>query len=183
MGEVEVVAEVTEEVKFGDVTTADGITLYFPGDELTEGSKLYLDEGQEESAPAGSHVLENGDIIETDDEGFVISIESAGGEPSDETEEDLEETPEIETQGVVEEVLLALEPIFAEIQSQLDALKGDNADLSKVNEDLKTELSAANDKAEKLSKLPAAEKFTAATKNTTQHLSGHASVRARLLGK
>ena len=178
LGEVEVTDVIEDKQMFGDVTLEDGTVLYFPGEELTEGSKLYTDEDQTESAPAGSHTLDNGDVIELDEEGFVVSIESAG-DPEEEVEEDLEQEEDTQAQGV-EEILAALAPVLEDFEARILALESGNEELSKQNESLKEDLSKAEAKAEKLGKLPAAEKFTAAPKQSFTHLTGQASIKARL---
>ena len=152
--------EAPVEVKLGQATLDDGNSIYFPGDDLSEGSVIYTDEALETIHPAGDVTIDNGDVVSIGEEGIVTGIVTPDGD----TEEEIEQTDETEvateTTGMVEEVLTALAPAFEDIDTRLTALEGGNAQLSKENEALTTDLSAANEKLEKLAKASAAEPFT-----------------------
>ena len=180
------VEEVTEEAKqvFGDVTLADGeTTLYFEGDSLSVGAKLYADEAltEEISGPADLEA-ENGDIISIDEFGNVVAITPAGQEAPAEEEQtalptSVKETTITETafeateigtaeevkeefQTPVEEILLALQPIFEEINQRFAALEGTSEEVQEEVALAKQEAEQATAKAEKLAKMPAATPYT-----------------------
>ena len=186
----EVPSEETVELKFGDVSLEDGTVLYFPGEELTEGTKLYIDETLEEQAPEGDHTLDNGDVISVDGEGNVTAIQVAGEDGEDEIEEeDLAEEPsdvEEPVNAQVEELLEALQPIFDTIDSRLSALENSKQELANENDALKQELSQVKDseakaeeKATKYEKLSKSKTYTEKPANKSI-ASGHNGVRARL---
>lgn len=186
------VEDVTEEAKqvFGDVTLADGETvLYFEGDTLSVGSKLYADEGltEEISGPA-DFVTSNGDMVSIDEFGNVTDIVPAGEEAPAEEEQaaapsSIKETTITETafeateigtaeevkeefQTPVEEILMALQPMFDEINARFEALEGTSAETEEAVTLAKEKAEAAEAKAEKLAKMPAATPYTGTeTKN------------------
>ena len=189
-GELEVESTEAVNKNFGEVSLADGTILSFEGDALTVGSTLYLGpEGSEELAPDGSHEAENGDMIITEG-GIVIDIVVAEGEeaPAEEeasaTPSSVKETVTVETNfqeevveetNVVEELLTALAPLhegfearFAAIEEALGLEKAKNEELTAQNKELEA-------KAEKFSKMPAAESHKvnkSAEKNTFKRYNG-----------
>ena len=188
--EAETVEQVAEEAKqvFGEATLADGESMiYFEGDTLSVGSKIYADEELTQETGAAEYVLENGDTVITDDFGNVIEILPAGEESPVEEEASLaanptsvkettitetnfeaeevsEETQEENFQTPVEEILMALEPIFneqkevnASLIARLEALEGTS---SEAAEEAEVALKKVEEKVEKLSKMPAATPYT-----------------------
>ena len=146
------------EVKLGEATLDDGTRIFFPGDNLSEGSVVYTDDTQETIHPAGDVTIDNGDVVRIGDEGIVTEIVTPDGD----TEEEIDNTDEeLQTPETVEEVLTALQPVFDDIYAQIEALRTGNDELSKVNETLKADILASNEKLEKLGKSSAAEPFTA----------------------
>ena len=188
---------VVEEVKetFGDATLADGESkIYFPGDELTIGASIFIDEAMETIAEAGEYTLENGDILIVDEAGLVLEITPAGEEAPEEAPEEQDATPasikettttettfneEVETEevGMVEQVFEALQPLFDTLNSRLEALEN----VSKENEDLKEELSKTEAKVEKLAKSPAAAPYTGkGSKNSTPNRFAKTTLKSKL---
>lgn len=51
------------EKKNATVTAEDGVTLYFEGDVLEVGSKLFTDEAMSVAAPDGEHTLDSGEVV------------------------------------------------------------------------------------------------------------------------
>ena len=151
--------EAPVEVKLGQATLDDGNSIYFPGDDLSEGSVIYTDEALETIHPAGDVTIDNGDVVSIGEEGIVTGIVTPDGDTEEEIEQEDVPAEDLQT-PVVEEVLTALQPVFDDIYAQIEALRGDSTELSKANEALTTDLSAANEKLEKLGKLSAAEPFT-----------------------
>ena len=179
----EKVEEATQEAKqaFGEATLADGESMiYFEGDTLSVGSKIYADEELTQETGAAEYVLENGDTVITDEFGNVIEILPAGEEaPAEEeaslaanptsvkettitetnfeAEEVSEETQEENFQTPVEEILMALQPIFDDINARFEALEGTS---SEAAEEAEVALKKVEEKVEKLSKMPAAAPYT-----------------------
>ena len=171
--EAEATEEVAEALTFGEATLEDGETkIYFPGDDLTEGSTIYTDEDQTTTATAGEYVIDNGDVVSVNEDGVVTGIVATGGDedaPVDEVEEDLQEDEE-KVVSQVEEIFEALAPVFNEINSRLDALEGNNAELSKENIELKKTNEELSTKVEKLGKASSGKPFTEEKDNdSTQH--------------
>lgn len=128
------VAEVTEtdEVKvFGSASLEDGTVIYFPGDELSEGSIVYSDEEQTEAVGASDWTLENGDVVTTGEDGTVTSIEVTDAPEEDDSEGD----EDLGQEGISEEMLI----ILAEFNSRLEALEALNQSLSEEKAKLETE--------------------------------------------
>ena len=157
----------TAKVELGEATLDTGDAIYFPGDNLTEGSVIYTDEAQEELHPAGDVVIDNGDVVSIGEEGIVTGIVTPDGDEEEEIDNQEEETEELQTPETVEEVLTALQPVFDDLYARLDALEGGNAELSKenvelkkTNESIKEDLATSEGKLEKLSKASAAKPFT-----------------------
>ena len=80
----EVVENTTEGVvikeAFGMIKTADGsVELHYPGEELTVGTELTIvdAEGNTIPAPAGEHLLENGERVVLDEEGKITEFLTA----------------------------------------------------------------------------------------------------------
>lgn len=100
--------EITEET-FGEIKDVNGaFTIKYPGDSLQIGDKVTVvtAEGQEMSAPDGTHELADGTKIVTKDS-VVEKIESADGEKVLAAEEMAEESAEEEE---MEEVVVEVEP-------------------------------------------------------------------------
>ena len=161
------VAEKTAQVNLGEATLDNGDSIYFPGDNLSEGSTVFTDEAQTEMATAGDYVIDNGDVVSVSEEGIVTSIVTPDGDTEEEIDnQDTDVTDEVKNESV-EELLEAIQPIFSEIDARLTALEGANTELSKANvtlnkenESLKKDLSASEVKNEKLAKASAAKHFT-----------------------
>jgi hypothetical protein len=150
----EAMEETIEEIKMGEIKTADGsITLKFPGEELTIGSEIVVvTEDGDIPAPDGYHDLEGGITIKV--EGGVLSeLETT------EAEEELEEEIEIEMSeesdlSIHEELIKALSNEF---KSQMEALKLE----------FKNQLDEVKGKVESFSAEPATEK-TITTKTNSK---------------
>jgi hypothetical protein len=108
--------EVVEETKFIEVKTKDEVVLFIEGDELVEGASVSV-VGEDENVPApdGSHELEDGTVIVTE-ESVIVSIEAPSEEEVEEevAEEEVEmseeSTEEVEmSEESTEEVELAEE--------------------------------------------------------------------------
>jgi len=108
--------EITEET-FGEIKDVNGaFTIKYPGDSLQIGDKVTVvtAEGQEMSAPDGTHELADGTKIVTKDS-VVEKIESADGEKvlaAEETEESVKEemAEESAEEEEMEEVVVEVEP-------------------------------------------------------------------------
>ena len=126
-------------------------------------------------------MIENGDRIIVDDNGFVIEIVASADEGEEVEEEatastqpsSIKETVTTETNfneevpaevSIVEELLTALAPKFDgydqnfnQIFEALGMAKEQNEELTAQNAELKEQLAAEKEKADKFSKMPAAE--------------------------
>ncbi len=155
--EVEVATEVEE--TFGSLKDENGaFTIKFPGDSLQVGDKVTVDtaEGQDLSAPDGTHRLEDGTEIVTKDS-VVTEIKGADGEKalSEEAEaktEMAEETVEEEMEEEVEEKMEISEVVKAIVEEVKDEMKK-----------LRDEMKAMEDKMTAMSATPAAEPTLAST--------------------
>ena len=149
------------EVKLGEATLDDGTRIFFPGDDLSEGSVVYTDDTQETIHPAGDVTIDNGDVVTIGEEGIVSTITTPDGDTEEEIDNTDEAVEDLQTPETVEEVLTALQPVFDDIYDQIEALRTGNDTLTESNETLKTALAASNEKLDKLGKSSAAEPFTA----------------------
>ena len=117
----ETIVDVVEEIKLGEIKTADGsIDLKYTGEELAIGSEIYVvTEDGDIPAPDGYHDLE-GDVTIKVEGGVITELEAT------EAEEELEDEEEIieETFDMHEELIKALS---AEFKTQIEALKLDFA--------------------------------------------------------
>ena len=156
--EVEVATEVEE--TFGSLKDENGaFTIKFPGDSLQVGDKVTVDtaEGQDLSAPDGTHRLEDGTEIVTKDS-VVTEIKGADGEKAlseeaeaktemaEETEEEKMEEEEVEEKMEISEVVKA---IVEEVKDEMKKLRD--------------EMKAMEDKMTAMSATPAAEPTLAST--------------------
>lgn len=156
--EVEVATEVEE--TFGSLKDENGaFTIKFPGDSLQVGDKVTIDtaEGQDLSAPDGTHRLEDGTEIVTKDS-VVTEIKGADGEKAlseeaeaktemaEETEEEKMEEEEVEEKMEISEVVKA---IVEEVKDEMKKLRD--------------EMKAMEDKMTAMSATPAAEPTLAST--------------------
>ena len=125
--------EITEET-FGELKDINGaFTIKFPGDSIQVGDKVTVvtAEGQEMSAPDGTHELEDGTKIVTKDS-VVEKIESADGEKVDASKEEVkEEMEEIEVEvsdapsleDVVKEIADAVAEQMKSMEEKMAALE------------------------------------------------------------
>jgi hypothetical protein len=147
-------AENIVEESFGELKDENGaFTIKFPGDSLQIGDKVTVvtAEGQEMDAPNGTHELEDGTKIVTEDS-VVKEIMGADGEKelSAEKMADVEEVVE-EVVDAIEEAAPEAEVSVAEIVSEIaDALKEEMAAM-------KTKMELLEDKVASLMDGPAAE--------------------------
>ena len=147
----ETIVDVVEEIKMGEIKTADGsIDLKYTGDELAIGSEiLVVTEDGDIPAPDGYHDLEGGVTIKVEG-GVITELEATEAEEELEDEETIIE----ETFDLHEELIKALS---AEFKTQIDALK---LDFAKQIEEVKG-------KVETFSAKPATEK-TITTKTNSK---------------
>lgn len=108
-----------EEVKSMETTLSDGMVLYHSGD-LAVGVIVYTDAEMTTVAPDGSHELENGMMITTED-GIVTSV--SGDEPGVEIEEIMSKLKAAEDEN---------ERLKAELSQSVNALSQATAILAKV---------------------------------------------------
>lgn len=150
---------------FGEITTADGsVTLMFPGEEIEIGTPLTIvdAEGNTIPAPAGEHLLADGQRVVLDEEGKVTEFlmeepaeeaeatEEALADHGDEEEEMMEEghdmlpememeEAETEIEAVIEE---AMEEHYEEEAPMMDAKEIVEAVTEAVMEEMKKEIEA-----------------------------------------
>ena len=138
---------------FGELKDINGaFTLLFEGDVLEVGKdvKVRTTEGQELTAPDGTHELENGEKIVVEG-GKVVSIEA----PSS-TEEMVDEIPPSEQEQVVEEKMEEVEvsvdtekevaPIVEEVaKAVIEAVKDEIEAMKKDVESMKAKLAEMED--------------------------------------
>lgn len=154
-----------QNIKFMEIKTKDGATLYFEG-ELAQGIVIFLDEAMTELAPKGEHELEDGRIIVLDDESKVLEIKDAIEEVVEEeleiVDEVIEQPTEVQKTIIDRQMVLDIvQPMFdevftahAEIMTKITELE---SKLDEGNtEEMKTELSSIKEKVELLSKTPGA---------------------------
>lgn len=150
---------------FGELKDINGaFTLKFPGDTLEVGDKVTVvtTEGQEMDAPNGTHELENGTKIVTEDsvvKEITAASETAMEEEMPEEEAVAEEMAEVEVEveGVEDEMSPAIEEVVKAV------VEGVTEELGKMKEKM-AELEA---KMEKMSAAPAAKKTLPTPKNET----------------
>lgn len=152
--DVEAVVEeaLVAKIAFGEVAGVDA-TIYFPGEELTDGTAVYSDEALEIALEDGDYELENGDVLSVAG-GIVTAIAPAGEEVEEAPSED-EEAP-VEAQESLEEILAALAPIFENFEERIAALEVTGAELSEENVELKKTIENNEKTIVDLSKKPAA---------------------------
>ena len=149
----ETAVDVVEEIKMGEIKTADGsIDLKFPGEELAVGSEIYVvTEDGDIPAPDGYHDLEGGITIKV--EGGVLTELADTAAEEEETELEMPEDIIEETFDMHEELIKALS---AEFKTQIDALKLD----------FSNQLNEVKGKVESFSAEPATEKTITTNKNS-----------------
>ena len=150
----ETIVDVVEEIKMGEIKTADGsIDLKYTGEELAIGSEIMVvTEDGDIPAPDGYHDLEGGITIKV--EGGVITelADTATEEAEIEASEEIEMSEESEI-SIHEELIKALS---AEFKTQIDALK---LEFNKQIEEVKG-------KVETFSAEPATEKTITTNRNS-----------------
>src|SRR6056300_18678 len=151
------VEEVIEET-FGEIKDINkAFTLKFPGDTLEVGDKVTVvtTEGQEMDAPNGTHELENGTKIVTEDS--VVKEVTAASETEmqeeEKDEEEMKEKEEIaevdqEVEGVEEQMMYPVSEIVEAIAEKVE---------EKMKE-MKDKMAEMEKKMEKMSAAPAAKK-------------------------
>jgi len=154
---------------FGELKDINGaFTLKFPGDTLEVGDKVTVvtTEGQEMDAPNGTHELENGTKIVTEDsvvKEITAATETAMEEemPAEEAvvEEEMAEV-EVEVEGVEDEMTPAIEDVVKAI------VEGVNEELGKM----KDKMAEFEKKMEKMSAAPAAKKTLPVAKETNDKM-------------
>jgi hypothetical protein len=135
---------------FAMATTVDGVDIQWEG-ELAEGTVVFLKDS-EVLAPEGAHAIANEDgsgmIVTLDASGVVTSIENVEAEPmaSDEVVEELQkEVTELKAiNKSYEEKFKAMEARFGNIEK---SLRDPNGKVATTNEDAKTKLRNALNKA------------------------------------
>ena len=157
--EAEVAPENVVEETFGELKDINGaFTVKFPGDSIQVGDKVTVvtAEGQEMDAPNGTHELEDGTKIVTEDS-VVKEIMGADGEKALAEEKMAEEE-------VVEEVIEALEEAVAEEEMEMEPevsvaeIVAEIADaLKKEMGKMKEKMAELEDKVAKVYDAPAAE--------------------------
>lgn len=101
-----------EQKKFAEATTTDGVMLTYEGD-LEVGTAVFItdDEGNQVSAPEGSHTLEDGRTLVLDANGIVTEI----------VEVETEEMPEDVSLSEVVDVLKTLNENFEAYKKDVEA--------------------------------------------------------------
>lgn len=156
----EVTEEITEEV-FGEIKDINkAFTLKFPGDTLEVGDKVTVvtTEGQEMDAPNGTHELENGTKIVTEDS-VVKEITAASETEMQEEEKDEEEMKEKEEKEEMAEVDQEVEGVEEQMMYPVSEIV--EAIAEKVEEkmkEMKDKMAEMEKKMEKMSAAPAAKK-------------------------
>ena len=155
---VEAPAEEVIEETFGEIKDINkAFTLKFPGDTLEVGDKVTVvtTEGQEMDAPNGTHELENGTKIVTEDS-VVKEVTAASETEMQEEEKDEEEMKEKEemaevdqeVEGVEEQMMYPVSEIVEAIAEKVE---------EKMKE-MKDKMAEMEKKMEKMSAAPAAKK-------------------------
>ncbi len=155
--EAEVAPENVVEETFGELKDINGaFTVKFPGDSIQVGDKVSVvtEEGQEMDAPNGTHELEDGTKIVTEDS-VVKEIMGADGEKALAEEKMAEEEVVEDVVDAVEEVVEAMEEepevSIADVVAEIaDALK---EEMGKMKE----KMAELEDKVAKVYDAPAAE--------------------------
>lgn len=152
---------------FGEITTADGsVTLMFPGNEIEIGTHLTIvdAEGNTIPAPAGEHLLADGQRVVLDEEGKVTEFlmeepaeEAEGTEEAmmdhgDEEEDMMEEGHEMlpeevameEAETIIEEIAeeVAMDEHYEEEAPMMDAKEIIEAVTEAVMEEMRKEIEA-----------------------------------------
>lgn len=125
-------------VKFSEIATDKGTLLIQDGDEIAVGTDVYVtdENGEWIEAPAGDYALEDGRSISVAD-GKIAEIKDPEAVEEPEVAGP-EETVEAEEEVVVEEPVVEPEPEERDDkQEQIDALKGEIADLKADIESLR----------------------------------------------
>ena len=164
--EADTIENVTEET-FGEIADINkAFTVKFPGDSIQVGDKVTIvtTEGQEMSAPNGTHELEDGTKIVTEDS-VVKEIMSADGEKEMAKEEmmDVEEAVAEAIADVVEEAVDA-EEAMEEEAATVDAEEIVKAIADALQEEMKAikeKMAELEGKVKEMEEVPAAEKTVA----------------------
>ena len=139
--EAEVAPENVVEETFGELKDINGaFTVKFPGDSIQVGDKVTVvtAEGQEMDAPNGTHELEDGTKIVTEDS-VVKEIMGADGEKALAEEKMAEEE-------VVEEVIEALEEAVAEEEMEMEPEVSVAEIVAEIADELKEEMGKMKEK-------------------------------------
>jgi hypothetical protein len=153
------------EIKLEIVKLMDGTTVEVEKFEPGFPAYIVSEDGSKVLAPAGEHTLEDGTVIELDENGLIMEISSKEEEAADAAEEavvevagakKMEEMPKEET-GVsvaMEEAIIAKveERVAEKMKAIFEAVEA----VAKEVETVKEEMGAMKGKMEKFSKAPAA---------------------------
>lgn len=174
----EVQAEEATPETFGELKDINGaFTLIFEGDALEVGKevKVRTTEGQELTAPDGTHELENGEKIVVEG-GKVVSIEA----PSS-TEEMVDEIPVAEQEQVVDEKMEEVE-VSVDAEEEVAPMVEEVA--KAVIEAVKDEIEAMKkEMAEMKSKMAEMEDAPATEKATPESMSKETEAKADIFNK
>ena len=163
---VEAPAEEVIEETFGEIKDINkAFTLKFPGDTLEVGDKVTVvtSEGQEMDAPNGTHELENGTKIVTEDsvvKEITAASETALQEEEDEKKEEMAEVKE-EVEGVekMEEEEEKEEMMMLNLEDIVEAVvSGVKEGMEEEMKKMKDKMTEFEKKMEKMSAAPAAKK-------------------------
>lgn len=163
-------SEPKEDVKLGEVTTTDGVTIKFDGENLEVGATAFIEnEGERVPLPIGDYKLEDDNVLVIVEEGIV-------GEVKPMQAEEPQEEPAVEMSD--EEVSAMLEQLekhfgFSEIKKQVEDMKVSLTAIQAENESLKVKLA-------EYGKQPATEKVNLKKEVQPVDLSGIKSKARRL---
>lgn len=118
-----------EPVQLGEIKAGD-VTIYFEGDELKEGTVVYMmtDENERVPLPVGEYALEDGSILVVEQEGFLAMIKPKE-EPTQEPAPAQMQTEKL-TEDIVNTVKSILVKYSEENKAQFEELRKQITELS-----------------------------------------------------
>ena len=138
-------------ISFKEAVLENGTRVITEGEFVIGAPVFVIGENEEQTpAPNGEHIVPELNVIITTENGIITEVSEITAEVEEEsTDETLAVTPEEQT-AIISEVMLILDPRFAEILLRLDELEArinDGGNLSTDIETLKTQV-------QEFSKLP-----------------------------
>lgn len=137
-------------ISFKEAILNDGTRVITEGEFVIGAPVFVIGENEEQTpAPDGEHIVPELNVVITTENGIITEVSEITAEVEEEEEESLAVTPEEQT-AIISEVMLILDPRFAELMLRLDEIE------ARLNEsvEMNTQLKSLKEKVDSFSKLP-----------------------------